>query len=544
LNVAHVLEGSVRKAGNRVRITAQLIEARSDTHLWSESYDRELDDIFAVQDEIAAAISDALKMKLALVAGESVLPTAIKTANTNAYDAYLRGRELIRLRGLRNLQDAIGHLERSLRLDETFAPAHAQLAMATILLTMNNGPSTLEETRRRAIPHLDRALELEPDLAEAHGGRAMLAWMNREYEAVIEHARKALASNPNYVDAMYWLGYAFTRSGRYDESFAIAERVVLADPLATAYRGVYRLWLSLKGRINEAHEQADLLLALKPAFGYAAHSHTSLTGEGKIAESLSWAFRGLAEDASDYDYSAEERVSGFIWVGEYDEARRVNDELAWVVDVVEGRFDEAIQATQKRMQRYPEKAPVISSAANVLYEAGRIAEALPLFERLRDFVPEGRPIEPGYYLDIWHWHSTMRLALARRIEGDEEGAQAAVQIVRQDLAAFSRVPGRKTKDEYLFEAMIAAFEHNPDDVIAALKSAIQLGLRDPRLFDDLIFEDLWHEPRFVALQQELDALLAVEHDKVLQLICFNNPVPDYCHPLPETCEGVEEQSKL
>ena len=135
LNVAHVLEGSVRKAGKRVRITAQLIDARSDTHLWSESYDRELDDIFAVQDEIAAAISDALKMKLALVAGEAVWPTVIKAANTDAYDAYLQGRELINRRGRENMEGAVRHLERALRLDNNFAPAHAQLAIATMLLT-------------------------------------------------------------------------------------------------------------------------------------------------------------------------------------------------------------------------------------------------------------------------------------------------------------------------------------------------------------------------------------------------------------------------
>ena len=78
-------------------------------------------------------------------------------------------------------------------------------------------------------------------------------------------------------------------------------------------------------------------------------------------------------------------------------------------------------------------------------------------------------------------------------------------------------------------------------MIVALKSAIQRGLKNPRFLDDLIFEDLWDEPRFVALQQELDAILAVEHDKVLQLICFNNPVPRDWQPLPETCEGVEEQ---
>ncbi len=92
--------------------------------------------------------------------------------------------------------------------------------------------------------------------------------------------------------------------------------------------------------------------------------------------------------------------------------------------------------------------------------------------------------------------------------------------------------------------MIAAFEHDPDGVIAALKSAMKLGLRDSRVFDDLMFEDMWTEPRFVALQQELDAILATEHDEVLQLICFNNPAPEGWQPMPETCEEVEEQLVL
>jgi len=89
LNVAHILEGSVRKSGNKLRITAQLIKADDGFHLWSETFDRELDDVFAVQDEIAGAISDALKVKLALAAGETVFPRVIKAANTDAYDAYL-----------------------------------------------------------------------------------------------------------------------------------------------------------------------------------------------------------------------------------------------------------------------------------------------------------------------------------------------------------------------------------------------------------------------------------------------------------------------
>ncbi len=174
-----------------------------------------------------------------------------------------------------------------------------------------------------------------------------------------------------------------------------------------------------------------------------------------------------------------------------------------------------------------------------MYVAGRIDEALPLYERLRDFVPEGRPIGVSPFQNV----ATMRLALARRKAGDEDGAQAAAKIARQDHAALGAA-GAKNQFQYGTEAMIAAFENNPDGVIAALKSAMQFGLRDPQFFDDTIFEDLWDEPQFVALQQELDTILTAEHDKVLQLICFNNPVPGDWQPLPETCEGVAEQLVL
>ncbi len=538
LNVAHVVEGSVRKMGNRVRITAQLIEARSDSHLWSQSYDRELDDIFAVQEEIAAAISEALKVELALVAGTAVQPTVIKAANTDAYDAYLRGRELIHLRGGKNLQDAIRHLERALRLDERFAPAHAQLAIASFLSQDRDyGTLSLEKMRRKAILHLDRAQALEPNLAEAHGGRALLA-LDGDLESAVEHARKALALNPSYSDAMIWLYIALRWLGRYEEGDASLMQLLVTDPLNILGRATYSRWLSFTGRVEEAHEIANQLLVQGLYSGYLMHAETSYMWEGKIADGLSWDLGARAEDPGDTNKLAD-RVWGFISVGEYAEARRASDVLTYLVDVAEGQFDKAIQATQRRMQLEPDNDAVIAAAAHVLYAAGRIDEALPLYERFLDFRPAGRPIPDAFMTGFSSNEMTMRLALARRKAGDEDGAQAAAQIARQDHAA-RRAAGRKNHYEHRAEAMLAAFQNNPQGVIAALKSAIQLGMRNLQVFDDPIFEDLWDEPRFVALQQELDAILAAEHDKVLQLICFNNPVPDDWQPLPETCEGVEE----
>jgi len=500
LNVAHILEGSVRKSGNKLRITAQLIKADDGFHLWSETYDRELDDVFAVQDEIAAAISDALKVKLALVEGGAVQPTVIKAANTDAYDAYLQGRELIHHRNRESMEGAIEHLERSLSLDNSFAPAHAQLATATMLLT-SYAKSEREEARRKATRHLDRAQKLEPDLAEAHAGRAVLAMYANDAESTVEHAQRALAANPNYVDAMNWLSIGLGNLGRYEEAGAIQKQMLVTDPLTIVGRLNYIGNLRSRGRIDEAHEIADQLIARNPSAGYRAHAQTSLWSEGKLAETLSWALRASHNDPY--------VMLVFYGVGEYEEARRIDAQFAHWIDASEGRWDEAVRAAQRNVQLYPDSAQFIGDAADVLYRAGRIDEALPLFERAHDLAPEGRPIS-----GMFGTQYAMQLALARRKAGDEEGAQAAAQIARREHAA-PRTAGEKNLIRDAVEAMIAAFDHDPDRAFAAMQSAVRRGLRWSMSFDDPIFEDLWEEPRFVALRQEVDVMLAEEHEQVL-----------------------------
>jgi tetratricopeptide (TPR) repeat protein len=223
-------------------------------------------------------------------------------------------------------------------------------------------------------------------------------------------------------------------------------------------------------------------------------------------------------------------------VGEFDEARRIARTEHWI-DLTEGRWDDAIQKSKDILLRYPDSLDVTADTANVLFLARRFDEAPALYERALELSPGGLSIRSP-----WGDYYMMHLALTRRKAGDDEGAEAVARPVRQSVA--QRTPEEIPWMEDVYEAMIAAFDHDADRAIAALRAGIRHGLRAPWVFNDPVFDDVRDDPRFVALRQELDEVLAEEHDKILQLICFNNPVPEDWQPMPETCEGVVEQSTL
>ncbi len=192
LNVALVLEGSVRKFGNELRITAQLIEARSDTHLWSDTYDRKVENLFAIQDEISAAIVEALKEQLKLDVGAA--PRITAAVNTEAHDAYLRGRYLLAQRTPHSKKGAVREFEKAISLDPDFALAHAELAVATYL---NWGDLSFDESLVKAVRHAEQAMALDPNLAEAHAATGVLLWAQLNGEEALTHFRHAIQINPN-----------------------------------------------------------------------------------------------------------------------------------------------------------------------------------------------------------------------------------------------------------------------------------------------------------------------------------------------------------
>ncbi|MEP5763746.1 MAG: hypothetical protein ABJ308_04100 [Halieaceae bacterium] len=526
LNVSYVLEGSVHRSGDALEITAQLINTANGDAVWSETYDGTLDDIFLVQNDITGGIGEVLKLQPG--EGTPAAHVVSQAANIQAYDLYLQGRELLHLRDGDLLRQAERLFERALRLDAEFAPAHAQLAI-TRLLMVQGRELPLEDAAPIASAHLLRAQDLDPDNVDAHAGRALLASFEDDPDAVIRHAEAALALSPHNSDVMNWLQSAYRRQGDYLEADRILEQTLITDPLNLMARINYIEQLAQTGETEEAHRQADLLVDPAPGWGYYAHTDTSLIYEGKLAEGLAWSLKMGREVGVGSGYSS----SVFIWISEFEEARRFSRDSTIWVDVAQGRWEEPIAVTQRQLVVDPNNPRYISQAANVLYQAGRTEEALPLLERAFALGVESRPM--GVRLDHY---LTMTLADARRQAGDDAGAQAAADIVRRDHAA-RLAAGRKNPNDDLAGADLAAFDGDKGQAIAILRSAVQRGLRDPIVFKNPLFRSLRGEPGFQALKAEVQAILDKERKEVLQLICFSNPVPDDWRPLPETCEGVQ-----
>jgi TolB-like protein/Tfp pilus assembly protein PilF len=257
LDVSHILEGSVRKAGKQVRITAQLIDARTNSHLWSETYDRNLDNIFAIQDEISAMVVDQLKLEL--LAG----PPRAEEIDPVAYDLYLRGKHLTHtVRTDQAFDEAIELLSRAVDLAPDYVPAIWELARA-ILGTRGSGSpeeEAMKENRMRSL--VDRMVELAPDSSYANGWLSYFAEREGDLQTAALYRERATAGA---TDSNLYLQQAITAQwlmmlGRPEEAAALALYVVDRDPACTGCVNILATTFRLGGRHREAAEVLEKLL--------------------------------------------------------------------------------------------------------------------------------------------------------------------------------------------------------------------------------------------------------------------------------------------
>ena len=293
LDVAAVLEGSVRRAGNRVRITAQLIDAASDSHLWSETYDRELEDVFAIQDDIASSIVDALKVKLSQQQRHALQYVA--TANAQAYDFYLRGHKYFYAMTRRGFEHAISMYEHAIELDPGYAAAWA--GMADAYSELYRYAIDTPENAASAVEASGRAVELDPESAEAHTSRGIALSIDRRDAEAEHHFEKAIELNPNLFDAWFLYGrYCGTRS-KWEKAAQLYLQAAEIEPdnynpvtnLAMAYNALGRQREEVEVR-QHGLELIERRLQLAPHDARARYfGAITLASLGQREKALEWA---------------------------------------------------------------------------------------------------------------------------------------------------------------------------------------------------------------------------------------------------------------
>ena len=326
LHVSAVLEGSVRRAGNRIRVSVQLVDVTNGFQLWSERYDREMADIFDVQDEIARAIVEKLAVTLAGSGSARLVKQA--TQNLQAYELYLRGRALLLKRG-KSVAEGTDCFRRAVELDPSFAAASAGLADAH---TVGGywGMVPPADTMPKALTAARRAVELDPHLADGYCAlaNALMLW-ERDYTAAHEAFRRCLELNPHYTQGRCW--YAFFDlqcvHGRLDEGVAEARHALEADPLSAYATSILGIALGVAGQTAEGIEVARLgsqrdpdALLTRWIHGLVAHWH------GAFEEAVS-AFNAAAAVSGRHAFALAHCAVAYADWGKVSDARAMHEEV-------------------------------------------------------------------------------------------------------------------------------------------------------------------------------------------------------------------------
>jgi TolB-like protein/Flp pilus assembly protein TadD len=267
LGVANILEGSVQRAADQVRVNVQLINALNDAHLWSDIYDRKLTDIFAVESDIAKTIADTLQANL--TGAEKQRISGRPTSDTAAYELYLKGRSLWGKRGGDNLRQAIAFYEQAIARDPNFAPAYAGLAEVYSVLPYYTATAPGEAFPKAKAAAL-KALQLDDKLAEAHTALAQVLYRESDMAGSIAEFQRAVALNPNYATAHQLYGnHPLAALGRFDEAIAEGKRAIELDPLSPIINSDLGETLYCARRYDEAIAQLRKAVEIDPTFWYA-----------------------------------------------------------------------------------------------------------------------------------------------------------------------------------------------------------------------------------------------------------------------------------
>jgi len=529
LNVALVLEGSVRKAGSQLRITAQLIDASNGFHLWSDTYDRELANIFAVQDEISAAIFNALKEHLGLQVAAA--PRVTATANTEAHEAYLRGRYLVVQRSWAHIAGAVREFEKAITLDPEYALAHAELAMAVRLLSGYDDDLTSTESVARATPHAELAMALDSSLAEAHAATGFVLWTQEQenLEEALTQFEQAIQINPNYSIVYTWMGGLLDRDlGRYKEALIAAETALRLDPLSVPANYNYIMSLINRNRLDEADRKIETLASIYPGASLLARSYRMSMG-GKWANFIPSILDG-ARMGMDHPIARNAAAWHFAVIGLEKEALAISESPQLEVLRALGKPEDAITTAQARLAEEPESFNARRELGLALASAGDYVRARPILEQA--WQRSGGRVNRLFKFD----HAAALIDI-RRAAGEEAKVGELIAAINDDVRRFREagiIRKRQCCSVDYEEGLVAYLAGERERGLALIAKGLEDGYFIPPR--EAYLQVLYDDPGFAPIEASQEARQKRERDRFLDIVCTDNPYAAVWQPEEGTCE--------
>ena len=517
LGVTRVLEGGVQRAGDRVRVTVQLIDTATDGHLWAENYDRELTaaNIFAIQSEVATAIANTLNATL--TAGEKARVSAVPTQSLEAWEAYQLGKQRMAKRTSDALTDAERFFQRAIGLDPNFALAYAGLA-ETYYLQAEFGNARWDANSEKGEQAAAKALALDPNLAEAWVSSALVAMYKGQDERTEQALRRAIQLNPNHAGAYDWLSWQAINLGRGDEALALAEQAAGLDPLSAGINARLGIRLSNVGRFAEAEDRLRRSIEIDPSVSIAYRNLGLLRAYSfnRFVDGVPLVRKAVELDPDGpvnscflsllyYDLGDDVEATRL----EQDARRRWPDSgciaSQWPYHrAMRGDQKSALQAAVELLKLYPSEPRALLLLGNADVEAGHPASARARYAKAYpDLIGSAQP-----KVDESNWRVAIDLARVLRRTGETE--RATLLLDRSEQMS-SKLPRLSTSGYGVADVQIHALRGDKAKALAALREAEQAGWRHLwryyRDFDPNL-ASIRNEPEFKAVFADIERDMA------------------------------------
>lgn len=521
LNVATVLEGSIRKSGDQIRLTAQLINVADGYHIWSETYDRKLDDVFAIQDEIASAIASALVDSFV---GLDTKPAG-RTSNLAAFEAYRTGRLHWWRRSPDELQNAITLFAKALEHDPAYAPAYAAMADSWMLLSLYGNLTTMKATER-AMPMIEKALEIDPESAEAFAALGLARWQIGQRDAAESALRQAVKLDENYIPAYLWLGGLMGDLGRLPEERQILQQAMVIDPLNELLAINFAGNLTAQGDYPAGKALLQDLLALKPDSATLLRFISGIASQsGDLVDSWKYARKSF-ELEPESPTVIQTMAAAWDNVGATDRAEQLlldglelaSDNSAirgnyFFILLKQGRFEEADRLLKEQYGDSVEGLPP-QLQQNYFYQRSMISLLRGEIDIGGKFLEQaiGEEVNQGWdgMLMTAMTMSSALLGVTGNIELAEQRLAEAERAVRR-----ARINGVDHSGIHYTASSIQALKGNSAAALVSLQLAYDRGFREIWALEvDFRLDSLRQEPQFIAIMHQIERDIAEARSEV------------------------------